>query len=376
MSKQIVPFLDLQAAYQEIQQEIEEVVARVIRSGWYLLGTELQHFEEEYAHYVGAEYCIGVGNGLDALILSLLALGVQKGDEVIVPSHTYIATWLAVSHVGAIPVPVEPCENTYNLDPLKIEEAITSKTKVILPVHLYGQPADIDAINQVAERHGLAVLDDAAQAQGAKYKGQRVGHLCHLTAWSFYPGKNLGAFGDAGAVTTNDEQLAHKIRVLRNYGSKIKYENEVRGYNSRLDEVQAAVLRVKLKYLDGWNARRQQLANHYQIVLRETPLRLPFVPDWAEPVWHLYVVRYLERKSFQERLKAQGIETLIHYPIPPHRQRAYQDLPLHLLHLPLAETLSQEIVSLPMGPHLQKQQQADVVDRIKEFFQSPFVEKR
>ena len=283
-----VPFLDLRAPYVELRSEIDSAMQRVLDSGWYLLGEEISAFETEYAAYVGADHCVGVGNGLEALRLSLEALGVGPGAEVIVPSNTYIATWLAVTQVGATVVPVEPDPATFNIDPARIEDAITPRTRVILPVHLYGQPADVDAVHDIARRRSLRVVEDAAQAHGARVRGTPVG-AADVVAWSFYPGKNLGALGDAGAVTTGDADVADRIRVLRNYGSRVKYQNEVRGYNSRLDEVQAAVLRAKLPRLDAWNARRAAQAQRYTCELSAAELSLPPVPTWADAVWHLYV---------------------------------------------------------------------------------------
>ena len=276
-------FLICVHAYLELKPEIDAAVARVLDSGWYILGPEVEAFENEYATYCQAEHCVGLADGLDALHLGLKALGVGPGDEVIVPSNTYIATWLAVSQCGAIPVPVEPDERTYNINPDLIEQAITKRTKVILPVHLYGQPADMDPILAIAKKHGLYVLEDGAQAHGAEYKGRKIGAHGDIVTWSFYPGKNLGALGDGGAITTNNAELADKIRVLRNYGSRVKYVNEVQGCNSRLDPIHAAVLRVKLKYLDEWNARRAALAEQYLQGLQDTDLVLPFVPEWAKP---------------------------------------------------------------------------------------------
>ena len=279
-------------------------------------------------------------------------MDVGPGDEVIVPSNTYIATWLAVSQCGATPVPVEPDERTYNIDPSLIEAAITPRTKVILPVHLYGQPADMDPILAIARKHGLRVLEDGAQAHGARYKGQRIGAHGDAVAWSFYPGKNLGALGDGGAVTTNDPELADRIRVLRNYGSRVKYVNEVQGYNSRLDPIQAAVLRVKLAHLDAWNARRADAAAAYLQGLHGCGLVLPHVPEWAAPAWHLFVVRHPQRDALQQRLSEAGVGTLIHYPIPPHRQAAYADAGFAQEAFPIASRMADEVLSLPMGPHL------------------------
>ncbi len=352
----MIPFLSLKETYDELKPELDEAVARVLASGWYIGGSEVEAFEEAWAAYTGAKHTVGVGNGLDALTLALRAMDIGPGDEVIVPSNTYIATWLAVTYAGATPVPVEPVEATYNLDPARIEAAITPKTKVILPVHLYGQPADLDPILEIARRHGLRVLEDAAQAHGARYKGQRLGAHGDAVAWSFYPGKNLGAFGDAGAVTTDDPEIADRVRVLGNYGSRVKYHNEVQGVNSRLDPIQAAVLRVKLEHLDVWNARRQAIATAYLDGLRDTSLVLPHVPDWAEPVWHLFVVRTPERDDLQRRLGETGVSTLIHYPIPPHRQEAYASLRLGEGRLPIAERIHREVVSLPIGPHMSKEQ--------------------
>jgi dTDP-4-amino-4,6-dideoxygalactose transaminase len=348
----VIPFLDLKSPYLELKTEIDEAIARVAASGWYIGGPEVEQCEEDYARYCGAAHAVGVANGLDALHMALRAMDVGPGDEVIVPSNTYIATWLAVSQCGATPVPVEPDVRTYNIDPALIEGAITMRTKVILPVHLYGQPANMDEILAIAYKHGLRVLEDGAQAHGARYKGQRLGAHGDAVAWSFYPGKNLGAMGDGGAVTTNDAQLADRLRVLRNYGSRVKYVNEVRGYNSRLDPIQAAILRAKLEHLDEWNARRSALAQRYQRGLAGCGLMLPFVPEGTEPVWHLYVVQHPRRDALQKALTAAGVGTLIHYPIPPHRQQAYADSGFASEDFPIATRMAAEVLSLPMGPHL------------------------
>ena len=345
-----VPFLDLRAAYLELKPEIDKAVSRVLNSGQYIAGEEVEAFECEWADYCEARYAVGVGNGLDALYLALLAMGIGLGDEVIVPSNTYIATWLAVSRCGATPVPVEPVDTTYNIDPERIEAAITPRTKAILPVHLYGQPADLDPILSIAQEYGLRVLEDAAQAHGARYKGKRLGAHADVVAWSFYPGKNLGAFGDGGAVTTNNSEIADRIRVLRNYGSREKYANEVQGYNSRLDPIQAASLRVKLKYLDTWNVRRIKSANDYFTGLSNSDLILPHVSKWADPVWHVYVIRTQQRDKLQQHLQEHGVCTMIHYPIPPHLQLAYVELEYHKGDFPLAECLAAGVLSLPMGP--------------------------
>ncbi len=322
--------------------------------------------EQEYATYCEAKYCVGVANGLDALHLALLASGVGAGDEAIVPSNTYIATWLAVSQCGATPIPVEPDEATYNIDPAHIEAAITPRTKVILPVHLYGPPADLDPILAIARKHGLKVLEDGAQAHGARYKGKRLGAHSDVVAWSFYPGKNLGAYGDGGAITTDDPEIADRIRVLRNYGSRVKYVNEVRGFNSRLDTLQAAILRVKLQHLDGANEARRSIAAQYLTGLASIGLTIPFVPNWAEPVWHLFVVRSKNRDQFQQLLNQAGIGTLIHYPIPPHLQGAYADLGLGKGAFPIAERIHEEVLSLPMFPSMTPAQTNQVIAACRE----------
>ena len=347
-----VPFLDVGAAYREIQSELESAILGSLRSGWYIGGEDVDAFEQEFAAYTDTKHCVGVANGLDALHLALLAMEIGAGDEVIVPTNTYIATWLAVSQCGAIPVPVEPVESTYNLDPSRIEAAITPRTKAILPVHLYGQPAELDPILAIARKHGLLVLEDAAQAHGARYKGKRIGHHGDVVAWSFYPGKNLGALGDAGAVTTNNDEFADRIRMLRNYGSQVKYVHEVQGYNSRLDPVQAVALRVKLKYLDDWNSRRAKIAARYTAALQGLGLILPAVPAWAEPAWHLYVVQHPHRDQLQKSLSDAGIGTLIHYPIPPHLQQAYAGAGFAAGQFPIAERMANQLLSLPLGPQL------------------------
>lgn len=356
-----VPFLDLRAGYFELKAEVDAVMNSVLESGCYILGDEVNAFESEWAAYCEAKYAVGVANGLDALHLALRALEIGSGDEVIVPSHTYIATWLAVIQCGAKPVPVEPDENTFNIDPGKIEQAITTSTRAIMPVHLYGQPADLDPILSIADKYGLRVIEDAAQAHGARYRGRRIGAHGDVVAWSFYPGKNLGAFGDGGAVTTNHPELADRIQVLRNYGSRVKYQNELCGVNSRLDPIQAAVLRVKLRVLDEWNDRRRNIASRYNDNLN---LVTQGVPEWAEPVWHLFVMRNSNRHCLQERLVASEIQTMIHYPIPPHKQVALSQTALGLSKLPMASQLADEVLSLPIGPHLTSEQQQAVIDAI------------
>jgi len=361
----MIPFLDLSAPYRELRPQIDAAVARVLASGWYILGPEVEAFEAEWAAYCGAAHAVGLANGLDALILALRALDVGPGDEVIVPSNTYIATWLAITAVGARPVPVEPDPATNNIDPARIEAAITPATRVLLPVHLYGQSADMDPVLALARRHGLSVIEDAAQAHGARCKGRRIGAHGDVVCWSFYPGKNLGALGDGGAITTDRADLADRIRVLRNYGSRVKYVNEVQGVNSRLDPIQAAVLRVKLAVLDDWTDRSRAVAAVYAEGLAGTGLILPQVPGWADPVWHLFVVRSPDRDGLQARLAAAGVGTLIHYPVPPHRQAAYAGLGIGAGALPLAERLAGEVLSLPMGPHLGADQVRAVVAAVR-----------
>lgn len=363
-----VPFLDLKASYLELKDELDEAYSRVMDSGWYILGAEVEAFEREFADYCGVRHCVGVGNGLEALHLILRGYGIGADDEVIVPSNTYIATWLAVSYTGATPVPVEPNVDTFNIAPERIEAAITAKTRAILPVHLYGQPAEMDAINEIARKYDLKVIEDAAQAQGAIYKGKRAGNLGDAAGFSFYPGKNLGAFGDAGAITTNDDDLADAVKVLRNYGSRVKYYNEVKGYNSRLDPLQAAFLRVKLKHLDKWNERRAVVAQNYLRALSgAAQIKSPIAADGAEPVWHLFVVGSAKRDDLQNFLENAQIGTLIHYPVPPHLSDAYADERLRRENYPIAEELAQTVLSLPIGPHLSDEQQNRIVDLLLEF---------
>ncbi|MEI7967642.1 MAG: DegT/DnrJ/EryC1/StrS family aminotransferase [Betaproteobacteria bacterium] len=347
-----VPFLDVRRSYLELKTEIDSAIGAVLEGGMYILGPEVDAFEREWAEFCEARHAVGTGNGLDALRLALEALDVGPGDEVIVPSHTFVATWLAVSHCGATPVPVEPAPGAFNIDPGQIENAITPRTRVILPVHLYGQPCDLEPILTLARRHGLKVVEDAAQAHGARYRGKRLGSHGDVVCWSFYPAKNLGAMGDGGAITTNDPALAERIRTLSNYGSREKYRNLLRGHNSRLDPIQAAILRVKLRHLDAWNQRRRDIARHYLQQLSDENLGLEETPAWSEAVWHLFVVRHARRDQLRERLAADGVETLIHYPIPPHRQAAFQDLGIASQRLPMACTIANEVLSLPIGPHL------------------------
>lgn len=365
-----VPFLDLKAINLRHQDAFQSSLLRVLDSGWYILGQETEAFENEFAAYCGVKYCVGVGNGLDALHLVLRAWGIGAGDEVIVPSNTYIATWLAVSYAGATPIPVEPDWHTCNIDPTAIEAAVTPRTKAIMPVHLYGQCADMDPINEIARRHNLKVLEDAAQAHGACYLGSRAGSLGDAAGFSFYPGKNLGALGDGGAITTNDEQLAHRVRVLRNYGSQVKYQNLCKGYNTRLDELQASFLRVKLPELDADNMKRREIANFYTKHLKGLPLALPASKPELDAVHHLYVIRTPQRDSLMTALQQAGIGTMIHYPIPPHLQSAYKEL--HLPHgsLPVAERIHNEVLSLPISPVMSLADAEYAVNHVHKFFNS------
>jgi dTDP-4-amino-4,6-dideoxygalactose transaminase len=360
-----IPFLDVPAAYAELRDDLDEAARRVMASGQFILGPDVAAFEEEFAAYCGARHAIGVGSGLDALRLILLGYGLGPGDEVVVPSNTFIATWLAVSQVGAAPVPVEPDPETHNVTAAGVEAALTARTKAIMPVHLYGQPADMDELAALGRDHGIPVIEDAAQAQGARLRGRRAGALADAAGFSFYPGKNLGALGDAGAITTDDDALADRVRLLRNYGSSRKYHHDVPGMNSRLDSLQAAFLRVKLRRLDEWNERRRAVAARYLELLDGVDdLVLPAVPDWAEPVWHLFVVRHPRRDELQERLAAAGVDTIIHYPIPPHRAGAYAE-EFGGRSLPVAERLADEVLSLPMGPHLPLPDVERVADAVR-----------
>ena len=362
-----VPFLDLAALHAELRDDLAAAALRVIDSGRVLLGPELTAFEHEWAAAAGAGDAVGVGSGLDALALGLRALGVGPGDEVVVPSHTFVATWLAVVQVGAVPVPVDVESSTGAWDPAAVAAVLGPRTRALLPVHLYGHPVDLDPLLALAAEHGLVVLDDAAQAHGARYRGRPVGGLAHATAWSFYPGKNLGALGDGGAVTTDDPGVAARLRSLRNYGSTVKYVHDEVGVNSRLDELQAAFLRVKLARLEEFTARRARVARRYAEGLAGTGLVLPAVADWADPVWHLYVVRTPHRDALRGHLAAHGVEAGVHYPLPPHRQPAFAGTPFPATHLPVADRLAAEVLSLPMGPHLRTDQQDRVIDAVQGF---------
>lgn len=359
--------VDFNKEYNTFKNELDEAYFRVMQSGQYILGPETSTFEDEFAGYCGSKYCVGVGNGLDALLLALISLDVGKGDEVIVPSNTYIATWIAVSLTGAVPVPVEPLESTYNINPDLIENAITNKTKAIMPVHLYGQPADMDPIMEIAQKYDLKVVDDAAQAHGASYYGRKVGSLTDITAFSFYPTKNLGAIGDGGAITTNNAEIADKIKMLRNYGESQKYINRVIGYNSRLDELQAAFLRVKLKHLDTLTYKKKLIADEYNKKINNMNITLPYVPEHISPVWHQFVIKTSRRDNLKKYLLNNGINTLIHYPIPPHLQSAYSFLNFEGINLSIAEMLSSTILSLPISWTMEKSEIDYVIDKINKF---------
>ena len=380
MSKVRVPFLDLAGPHAELGQRLSAATSRVVASNNFVLGPEVARFESEWAGYCGVEHAIGVGNGLDALHLILRALDVGPGDEVIVPANTFIATWLAVTMSGAVPVSVASDYETFNLNTSLIEEAVTHKTKAIIAVHLYGQPADIDALSEIATRRGIHLVEDAAQAHGATYKERRIGGHSVAAAWSFYPGKNLGALGDAGAVTTRDREIADKIRVLRNYGSRVKYEHLLPGVNSRLDEIQAAALSKKLPLLDEWNARRTSVAQAYGAALGPLVgegadddscqlLSIPVTREWATPVWHLYVIRVSDRDTAMKFLSSRGIETSIHYPTRPDQQAAF-NLDKTMTTAPATSDDSHQLLSLPIGPHLSRVQVAEVVAACEELLAS------
>jgi len=365
--KQNIPFLNFEPMHSAIKAEMQHAFEQVYDSYWYVMGEKLQNFEQAYANFNQTQHCVGVSNGLDALILALEALGVGKGDEVIVPSNTYIASVIAITTVGATPVFVEPRMETYNINPELIEEKITKKTKAIMPVHLYGQACEMDHIMQLAEAHKLVVVEDNAQAHGSSYNGKLTGSFGHANGVSFYPGKNLGALGDAGAVTTDNEKVAKKIKALRNYGSQKKYHNEYIGLNRRLDELQAAFLSVKLQYLKDWTQERQKIAETYNQKLKDSNLILPYVAKNADHVCHLYVVRTSRRDELQAHLNKNGIGTLIHYPIPPHLQKAYKYLGYKEGDFPIAEEFSKTLISLPLWVGLSEERVNSVSNFIKDF---------
>ncbi|RYD55978.1 MAG: DegT/DnrJ/EryC1/StrS family aminotransferase [Sphingobacteriales bacterium] len=364
-----IPFLQFDGMHKPLKAEMMDAFSKFYDRSWYVLGEEVKAFEKEYAVYNEVPHCIGVSNGLDALQLALEALGVGEGDEVIIPSNTYIATLLAASYVGATPVLVEPNPETYNIDQAKIEAVITSRTKVIMPVHLYGQCCEMEEIMRIAQKHNIYVVEDNAQSQGATYNGKKAGSWGHVNGTSFYPGKNLGALGDAGGVTTNDETLATKIMTLRNYGSQKKYYNEVIGHNMRLDEIQAAFLRIKLNRLDSWTEQRRQIAAWYNDALAGAKdIILPKIATNATHVYHLYVVRTDKRDALQEHLANNGIGTLIHYPVPPHMQQAYARMGFKKGDFPLAEKIADTCLSLPLWPGMTQGMVHEVAQQIQAFF--------
>jgi len=362
-----IPCSELKIQYEHIKEEIKAAFDEVFESSWFILGKQVEMFEQEFARYCGASYGVGVGSGTEALHLALLACDVQPGDEVITVANTAVPTISAISFAQATPVFVDIDPLSYTMDPDAIEAKITSRTRVILPVHLYGQPADMDPILDVAYRHGLKVVEDACQAHGAAYHGQRVGALGDLGCFSFYPSKNLGAYGDAGMVVTNDPELADRIRLLRNYGQRKRYYHDIKGFNSRLDELQAAFLRKKLLHLDEWNVRRRELAKQYAALLDDCVMK-PIEKNYAYHIYHLYVIRCQHRDLLQQYLLDNGIQTLIHYPIPVHLQQAYQDMNLPPGTLPITEQYASEILSLPMFPELTDEQVSVVADAINRFY--------
>lgn len=362
----MIPLVDLKAQYAAIQSEIDAAIQRVVSNTNFILGEEVYSFEKEFAAFCGADYCVGVASGTAALHLALLAFGVGPGDEVISTPHTFIATTEAISQTGARPVFIDIEPDGYNLDPNQIEAIITPRTKAILPVHLYGQPADMQSISEIAQRHGLRVIEDAAQAHGAEYRGRRVGTWGDAACFSFYPGKNLGAFGDGGAVITNDSEIADKVRLLRNHGRRDKYEHLIEGYGERLDALQAAILRAKLPHLDEWNVQRRTLANRYRQLLDGLPVGVPVEHPRIHPVYHLFVVRTSRRDEIQRHLKSRAIETGIHYPIPLHLQPAYRYLAYREGDFPNTEEAAREVLSLPMYPELSDEQISLVAEAIGE----------
>lgn len=364
-----VPFVDLSLLHPHIKDEISEAINRVMESGRYILGPEVEAFEKEFAAYVGTRNCVSVASGTEALILSLRAVGVKRGDEVVVPANTCSPTWLAAANLGALPVPVDPDPITFTLDPARLMSALSPRTRAIVPVHLYGHPVEMDPVLHVARRYGIPVVEDAAQAHGARYRSARAGSLADAAAWSFYPTKNLGALGDGGAVTTDDDRIADHIRSLRNYGwhDGDPYVSHEAGMNSRLDELQAAVLRVKLRYLDTWNSRRTDIANTYGTNISNKSIVLPTVAPWATHAWHLYVVRCLERDLLREYLASRGITSLVHYPLSPQRQPAFNDKSYSISTSMVAMMLENQVLSIPIGPNLADAQVQHVIDTMNEF---------
>lgn len=363
-----IPFADVAPMHKEIRTELNEAYNRVMENAWYIQGRECEQFEKEYADYIGTRFCVGVANGLDALCLILKAMDIGAGDEVIVPSNTFIATVLAVSSVGAIPVFVEPEMESFNIDVNSIEEKITERTKAVIAVHLYGRPADMDGVRQIAKKYGLKVIEDAAQAHGSRYKGKMAGSLSDAAAFSFYPGKNLGALGDGGCVTTNDKDIADKVRALGNYGSDYKYHHIYKGVNSRLDELQAAFLRVKLRYLEKWNEERRRIASQYLEKIKNPKIILPLPgTDDYKHVFHIFAVRCSQRDKLEKYLAENGIGTVKHYPVPIHMQEAYFELGIAEGRLPVAEKISRTVLSIPIYYGMSGQDVADVICAMNKF---------
>ncbi len=365
-----INFVDIQKQYKQHEKEFDDAIKKVLLKGDFILGEEVATFEKEFAVFCEVKHCIGVASGTDALFLSLLALGIGSGDEVITAANTFIATTRAIQMTGASPVLVEMNPQTYNIDVTKIEKAITKKTKVILPVHLYGQPADMDPIIKIAKKYSLRIVEDAAQAQGATYKGKRIGGIGDITGFSFYPGKNLGAYGDAGAITTNNKTLAEKVKLLRDWGTNVKYYHEIPGYNSRLDTIQAAVLRVKLRYLEKWNKRRNDIAKRYDQLFQKTEFVVPYILPDAESVYHLYLIQVQKRDVLLSYLKKHGIYAGIHYPIPLHLQKANKNLGYKKGDFPLTEAYTKKIISLPIHPELTNDEVDYIVEKVKDFYKN------
>ena len=373
VSNRVIPLVDLRRQYLSIKNEIDEAIQTVLNSGVFITGENVRAFEKEFANYIGVKYAIGVNSGTDALTIALRALGIERGDEIITVSFTFVSTVDCVVHNGGMPVFIDIEPESYTIDIRQIEKAITKKTKAIIPVHLYGHPADMDPILKTAEKHGLYVIEDAAQASGAEYKGKKVGSLGHVACFSFYPSKNLGAYGDGGTIVTNDQEIAEKVKFLREYGQREKYSHELIGYNSRLDEIQAAILRVKLKHLDGWNERRRVLAKLYVDLLTclEDQIKLPIEKRHAEHVFHLFVIQVSARDELKKYLASHGIQTGIHYPIPVHLQKAYSSI-ISNAPTPNTERCASHVLSLPMFPELTEEEVAFICDRIKIFLRNRY----
>jgi dTDP-4-amino-4,6-dideoxygalactose transaminase len=363
----MIPAADVKRQYESIKKEIDDAIRGTIDKGWFVLGENVDHFEKEFAGYLGAKHAVGVGSGTEALHLALVAIGVEAGDEVITVPNTAVPTVSAVSFAGAKPVLVDIDPDFHTMDPEKLEEKITKKTKAIIPVHLFGQSADMDPIMKIAKKHKLKVIEDACQAHGTEYKGKKVGTIGDVGCFSFYPSKNLGCYGDGGMCVTNDGKIAEKLKLLRNYGQKTRYHHAIKGFNSRLDEIQAAILRVKLKHLDGWNKKRREIAGKYDVLLKGSDVIPPKAASYSNHIYHLYVIRTKKRDELQEHLKKNGINTIIHYPIPIHLQEAYADLGIKKGSLEISEKAAGEILSLPIFPELTDEEIETVAAKVKSF---------